>query len=290
MSAQKRKYNITSLQRGLGILQLLGLDGRRLPASEIAKLSGLPVSTVHRFLVNLETGGFLSKDALNNYHLGVACVSLGQAAREQLDIRKVSLTHLEELNHSTRETIHLTVRHKLSAVYIEKLDSPEPLRIHSRIGASVPLYCTAVGKVMLAYLGEEEQGKIINQLELRRFTENTVGSIQELLAQLTRVRKDGFALDLEEHEPHILCIAAPIWDHTGAVNTSLSVTGPAVRMSTPRLRELASLVRAASLKISRELGFSPPANRKSAAVRPAAIRGSKARIVRPVLHARIAAK
>ncbi|MGC1128947.1 MAG: IclR family transcriptional regulator C-terminal domain-containing protein, partial [Candidatus Acidiferrales bacterium] len=114
--------------------------------------------------------------------------------------------------------------------------------------------------------------------------------IQELLAQLTRVRKDGFALDLEEHEPHIRCIAAPIWDHTGAVNTSLSVTGPAVRMSTPRLRELASLVRAASLKISRELGFSPPANRKSAAVRPAAIRGSKARIVRPVLHARIAAK
>ncbi|MFZ0434115.1 MAG: IclR family transcriptional regulator [Candidatus Acidiferrales bacterium] len=290
MSAQKRKYNITSLQRGLGILQLLGLDGRRLPASEIAKLSGLPVSTVHRFLVNLETGGFLSKDALNNYHLGVACVSLGQAAREQLDIRKVSLTHLEELNHSTRETIHLTVRHKLSAVYIEKLDSPEPLRIHSRIGASVPLYCTAVGKVMLAYLGEEEQGKIINQLELRRFTENTVGSIQELLAQLTRVRKDGFALDLEEHEPHIRCIAAPIWDHTGAVNTSLSVTGPAVRMSTPRLRELASLVRAASLKISRELGFSPPANRKSAAVRPAAARGSKARIVHPVLHARIAAK
>ncbi|MFY9751443.1 MAG: IclR family transcriptional regulator [Candidatus Acidiferrales bacterium] len=290
MSAQKRKYNITSLQRGLGILQLLGLDGRRLPASEIAKLSGLPVSTVHRFLVNLETGGFLSKDALNNYHLGVACVSLGQAAREQLDIRKVSLTHLEELNHSTRETIHLTVRHKLSAVYIEKLDSPEPLRIHSRIGASVPLYCTAVGKVMLAYLGEEEQGKIINQLELRRFTENTVGSIQELLAQLTRVRKDGFALDLEEHEPHIRCIAAPIWDHTGAVNTSLSVTGPAVRMSTPRLRELASLVRAASLKISRELGFSPPANRKFAAVRPAAVRGSKARIVHPVLHARIAAK
>jgi DNA-binding IclR family transcriptional regulator len=290
MSAQKRKYNITSLQRGLGILQLLGLDGRRLPASEIAKLSGLPVSTVHRFLVNLETGGFLSKDDLNNYHLGVACVSLGQAAREQLDIRKVSLPHLEELNHSTRETIHLTVRHKLSAVYIEKLDSPEPLRIHSRIGASVPLYCTAVGKVMLAYLGEEEQGKIINQLELRRFTENTVGSIQELLAQLTRVRKDGFALDLEEHEPHIRCIAAPIWDHTGAVNTSLSVTGPAVRMSTPRLRELASLVRAASLKISRELGFSPPANRKFAAVRPAAVRGSKARIVHPVLHARIAAK
>jgi DNA-binding IclR family transcriptional regulator len=290
MSGQKREYNIISLQRGLRMLQLFGQAGRGLPASEIAKQSGLPVSTVHRFLVNLESGGFLTKDDQNNYHLGVACVSLGQAAREQLDIRKVSLTHLEQLNHTTRETVHLTVRHKLSAVYIEKLDSPEPLRIHSRIGASVPLYCTAVGKVMLAYLGDEESKKVVNQLELRRFTANTVGSIQELLAQLSRVRKDGYACDLEEHEPHIRCIAAPIWDHTGAVNASLSVTGPAVRMSSARLREIASLVRDAGLKISRELGFNPAASRPASALRPAASRGSKARAIRPVLRAKIAAK
>jgi IclR family transcriptional regulator, KDG regulon repressor len=290
MSGQKREYNIASLQRGLRMLQLFGQAGRGLPASEIAKQSGLPVSTVHRFLVNLEAGGFLTKDDQNNYHLGVACVSLGQAAREQLDIRKVSLTHLEQLNHTTRETVHLTVRHNLSAVYIEKLDSPEPLRIHSRIGASVPLYCTAVGKVMLAYLDDEQGKKIVNQLELRRFTANTVGSIQELLAQLSRVRKDGYACDLEEHEPHIRCIAAPIWDHAGAVNASLSVTGPAVRMSTARLREIASLVRDAGLKISRELGFNPAASRPVSTLRPAASRGPKARAIRPVLRAKIAAK
>lgn len=290
MSGQKREYNIASLQRGLRMLQLLGQAGRGLPASEIAKQSGLPVSTVHRFLVNLEAGGFLTKDDVNNYHLGVACVSLGQAAREQLDIRKVSLTHLEQLNRTTRETVHLTVRHKLSAVYIEKLDSPEPLRIHSRIGASVPLYCTAVGKVMLAYLDDGEREKVVNQIELRRFTENTVGSIQELQAQLSRVRKDGYACDLEEHEPHIRCIAAPIWDHTGAVNASLSVTGPAVRMSTARLREIASLVREAGLKISRELGFSPTMSRPASILRPAASRGPKARAIRPVSRAKIAAK
>ena len=290
MSSQKREYNIISLQRGLRMLQLFGQAGRGLPAAEIAKQSGLPVSTVHRFLVNLESGGFLTKDDQNNYHLGVACVSLGQAAREQLDIRKVSLTHLEQLNHTTRETVHLTVRHNLSAVYIEKLDSPEPLRIHSRIGASVPLYCTAVGKVMLAYLDDEQSKRVVNQLELRRFTANTVGSIQELLAQLSRVRKDGYACDLEEHEPHIRCIAAPIWDHTGAVNASLSVTGPAVRMSTARLREIASLVRDAGLKISRELGFNPTASRPASTLRPAASPGSKARAIRPVLRAKIAAK
>jgi IclR family KDG regulon transcriptional repressor len=290
MSVQKREYNIASLQRGLRMLQLMGQAGRGLPASEIAKLCGLPVSTVHRFLVNLEAGGFLNKDDLNSYHLGVACVSLGQAAREQLDVRRVSFAHLEQLNHSTRETVHLTVRHKLTAVYIEKLDSPEPLRIHSRIGASVPLYCTAVGKVMLAYLPDEERQKVVDELDLRRFTENTVGSIQELQTQLARVRKDGFACDLEEHEPHIRCIAAPIWDHTGAVNASLSVTGPVVRMSTTRLREIAPLVREAGLKISRDLGFIGAGTRPVVAARHSAQRGAKSRTVRPVMRAKVAAK
>src|SRR4030088_1568890 len=228
----KRSYNITALQRGLRLLQLFSQSPRGLTAKQVADLSRLPVSTVHRFLANLETAGFLICNGDNVYHLGIACFAIGQSALGQLDIRRVSLPYLRELNQQTRETIHLTVRHGLSAVYVEKLDSPEPLRIHSRIGASVPLYCTAVGKVMLAYLDDEQSKKVVNQLELRRFTANTVGSIQELLAQLSRVRKDGYACDLEEHEPHIRCIAAPIWDHTGAVNASLSVTGPAVRMST----------------------------------------------------------
>jgi IclR family acetate operon transcriptional repressor len=261
MATAIREYNITSLQRGLRMLQLLGQTDRGLPASEIAKLSGLPVSTVHRFLVNLESGSFLMRDNVGNYHLGVACVFLGQAAREQLDIRTVSLPHLQLLNHRTRETVHLTVRHGLSAVYIEKLDSPQPLRIHSRIGASVPLHCSAVGKVLLAYLNEEERERLLSELELRRFTENTVGSIQELQTQLARVRKAGYACDLEEHEPHVRCIAAPVWDHSGAVNASLSVTGPTVRMSSARLREIAPLVRRAGIEISRELGYNAELSR-----------------------------
>lgn len=251
----KRTYNITALQRGLRMLHLFAKEGRGLAAGEVAKASGLPVSTVHRFLVNLETTGFLNCDDAGDYHLGVACVSLGQAAREQLDIRRLSLPHLKELNHQTRETVHLTVRHRLSAVYVEKLDSPEQLRIHSRIGASVPLYCTAVGKVLLAYMEEDEREKLLNQMELRRLTENTVGSIQELRTQLQKVRREGYACDLEENEPHIRCIAAPIWDHAGAVNASLSVTGPAVRMATSRIREIAPLIKEAGLRISHELGY-----------------------------------
>jgi len=253
--APKRSYNITALQRGLRLLQLFSESARGLTAKQVAVSSRLPVSTVHRFLANLVSTGFLNCSGDGVYHLGIACFSIGQAALGQLDIRRLSLPYLQELNQQTRETIHLTVRHGLSAVYVEKLDSPEPLRIHSRIGAAVPLYCTAVGKVMLAYMPDEEREKILPQLGLKRLTPNTVRDRQELEGELYRVRKNGYACDLEEHELHIRCIAAPIWDHAGGVHASLSITAPMVRMSVTRLRQLAPRIQAAGLQISRELGY-----------------------------------
>lgn len=278
----KRSYNITALQRGLYLLQLFSQSERGLSAKRVGQLSGLPVSTVHRFLVNLERAGFLNCSGEGVYYLGVACFAIGQAALGQLDIRRLSLPYLQELNRQTRETIHLTVRHGLSAVYVEKLDSPEQLRIHSRIGAAVPLYCTAVGKVMLAYLAEEEREKLLPQLEIRRFTPNTVGSLQQLQTELYRVRKNGYACDLEEHELHIRCIAAPIWDHTSCVHASLSITAPMVRMPVSRLRQLAPLVQQAGLRISRELGYQAP-GRTLAASMPKAAAGEAASIVKAAL-------
>ena len=260
MPGPKRTYHITALQRGLRILHLFTESPPGLTAKQVAQLSRLPVSTVHRFLANLVTAGFLSCDADGTYHLGIACFAMGQAAAGQLDIRRLSLPYLRELNRQTRETIHLTVRHGSSAVYVEKLDSSEPLRIYSRIGAAVPLYCTAVGKVMLAYMPLEEQERILPELHIKRLTPNTVGNLQELTTELYRVRKNGYACDMEEHELHIRCVAAPIWDHTGAVQSSLSITAPVVRMPVTRLRQLAPLMQAAGLQISRELGYQPSTN------------------------------
>lgn len=251
----KRSYNITSVQRCLRLLSLFSEAAGGLSAAEVVKRSSLPVSTVHRFLANLETAGFLECNGNGKYHLGISCFSMGHAALSQLDIRRLSLPYLQALNQHTRETIHLTVRQQLTAVYVEKLDSPEHLRIFSRIGASVPLYCTAVGKVLLAYMPQAELNHVLPQLEMRRLTPNTITNVQELEQHLYRVRKAGHAFDLEEHEPHIRCVAAPIWDHTGAVNASLSLTAPAVRMAVPRLRQLAPLIQEAGLRISRELGY-----------------------------------
>jgi len=256
----KRNYDITALQRGLQLLHLFSESPRGLTAKQVAALSRLPVSTVHRFLANLITAGFLNRDGEGNHRLGIACFSIGQAAVGQLDIRRLSLPYLQELNQQTRETIHLTVRHGLSAVDVEKLDSPEQLRIHSRIGASVPLHCTAVGKVMLAYRPEDEQERVLPELDVKRLTPNSVGNLQELKAELFRVRRNGYACDLEEHELHIRCVAAPIYDHTGSVQSSLSITAPTLRMPVTRLRRLAPLIQEAGLKISAELGYQPTAS------------------------------
>jgi len=263
----KRNYDITALQRGLRLLHLFSESPRGLTAKQVAALSRLPVSTVHRFLANLVTAGFLNRDGEGTHHLGIACFSIGQAAVGQLDIRRLSLPYLRELNQQTRETIHLTVRHGLSAVYVEKLDSPEPVRIHSRIGAAVPLHCTAVGKVMLAYMSPEEQDRTISQIDLKRQTPNSVGNVQELKTELYRVRKNGYACDLEEHELHIRCVAAPIWDHTGSVQSSVSITAPTLRMPVTRLRQLAPLIQAAGLNISTELGYQSAVSATALAVR-----------------------
>jgi DNA-binding IclR family transcriptional regulator len=255
----KRSYNIAALQRGLHLLQLVSESPHGLTAKPVGSRSRLPLSTVHRFLANLEAAGFLNRGGDSVYHLGFACFALGQAAIGQLDIRRVSL-YLQELNRQTCETIHLTVRHGRSAVYVEKLDSCEQLRIHSRIGAAVPLYSTAVGKVLLAGMPDDERERVPPQLALKRLTPNTVGNLQAE-AELLRVPKNGYACDLEEHELHIRCVAAPIWDHAGSVNASLSITAPMVGMTVTRLRQLAPLIRTAALQISRELGYQANANR-----------------------------
>lgn len=251
----KRTYNITAVQRCLRLLRLFAQATDGLSASDVARQSALPVSTVHRFLVNLENAGFLAYSNTGKYHLGIASFSIGHAALAQLDIRRLSYPYLQALNQSTRETIHLIVRHGLSAVYVEKLDSPEKLRIFSHIGASVPLYCTAVGKVMLAYLPQKELEETLRQIELRRMTPNTINDLAELERHLQRVRRNGYAFDLEEHEPHIRCVAAPIWDPNGSVNASLSLTAPAVRMPLARLRKLVPIIQEAGHRISRDLGY-----------------------------------
>jgi DNA-binding IclR family transcriptional regulator len=254
----RRSYSIGPVQRCLQVLRLFGQALSGLMPAEVAKLSGLPTSTVYRFLANLETAGFLTCSDSGKYFLDSACFSTGHAAQSHLDIRRVSLPYLKALNEHTRETIHLLVRQGLSAVYVEKLESPQLPNTVSRIGISVALHCTAVGKVLLAYLSPEDLARVLHQIEPRSRTAHTISNTEELERHLKHVRRCGYSLDLEENEPHIRCVAAPIWDAFGNVNASLSVSGPVKRMSMTRMRELAPVIQEAGVRISRELGYEGP--------------------------------
>ncbi len=249
------RYGIIALRRGLNILSLLAGADASLSATQIARATKLHGSTVHRFLVNLEESGYIARDERGNYHLGMGCVSLGRAAMNRLDVRRASQRTLEELNRATRETVHLTIRNGLTAVYVDKFESPEPLRIFSRVGANVPLHCTAMGKIFLAYMGAAEQAETLSKLEYTRYTSSTIGAAAALEGELKLVRKQGYAIDNEEHEAHIKCIAGPVLDESGRAVAAFSVTGPAARMDRQRLREFAALVREASQTISRSLGY-----------------------------------
>lgn len=252
-----RAYSIDAVQRCLQLLRLFGQSPGGLSASEVIKASGLPTSTTYRFLANLETAGFVVFRA-GRYHLDVGCFSMEQSVLSHLDIRRLSQPYLKALNEHTKETVHLLVRQGQSAVYIEKLESLQLPVTVSRIGISVPLYCTAAGKVLLAYLRTEDLVRALRQMEPRCRTTHTITSIPDLQKHLERIRKCGYSFDLEENELHIRCVAAPIWDHAGAVNASLSVSGPSKRMPVSRLREIASVVQEAGIRISRELGYQGP--------------------------------
>ena len=254
----RRSYSISSVQRCLQLLRLFGQTATGLMPAEVAKLSGLPTSTVYRFLANLETAGFLTCGDSGRYSLDVAYFSVGQFALLHLDSRRLSLPYLKALNEHTRETVHLLVRQGMRAVYVEKLDSPQLPATVSRVGVSVPMYCTAVGKVLLAYLPPDEFARLLRQIEPRSRTAHTISSIEELRKQVERVRRCGYSFDLQENEPQIRCVAAPIWDHAGNVNASLSVSGPAKRMPMARMRDLAPVVQEAGIRISRELGYQGP--------------------------------
>jgi IclR family transcriptional regulator, KDG regulon repressor len=254
-SAVRRSYDIQSLQRGLQVLTIVAEAENEMTASEIATATGLHTSTIHRFLVNLESAGYLHRDKDATYRLGARCISLGQSALKQLDVRRASYSILEQLNRATREAVHLVIRDQAAAVYIEKFDSLEPLRIFSRIGARVPLHCTAAGKILLAFMEAAGQGELLEHLEFTRFTPNTVCSLRALKMELTNVKKLGYAQDNEEHEPNIRCLAAPIWDSHRNITAAFSVTAPSMRMSRTRIRELIPIMRSVSLKISGRLGY-----------------------------------
>ncbi|MBX6394364.1 MAG: IclR family transcriptional regulator [Alicyclobacillaceae bacterium] len=256
MLASSGDDTVKSVDRALRILEQVSRYKEGVGITELAADVDMYKSTVHRLLTTLLNRGYVEQDVkTGRYKLGYKILEMASRLLGNLDIRKEARPYLEDLANYTNEVVHLVVLDHGEAVYIEKVEGSETIRMHSRVGARAPVHCTGVGKAILAFLPEEEVLEIIDKHGLEPHTPYTITEWPRLRDELQRVRESGFAVDWEENELGIVCVAAPIWDHTGRVCAAVSVSAPKMRMSEERMRDLAVRVKQAGLAVSSRLGY-----------------------------------
>ena len=245
-----------SLERGLRVIEAAAAVGGPATLSEIAHKTALPKSTAHHLLRALTQFGYLVQDAdARHYRLGPRLFRLVGHAWTMDELAEISRPFLEDLSRRTGEGTSLAVLRDGVVTIIAKRDHDGPVRVVQEVGASRPIYCTAVGKALAAFLAPAELTPIVARLRFEPMTAKTIRTAAAFRQELARIRATGFALDNEEHIEGIRCIAAPVRDHSGEVRASLCVLGPKSRLPQRRLAELRKTLAAVASTLSRRLGY-----------------------------------
>lgn len=242
-----------SLERGLVVLTELAANP--LTLEEIAEKLGVHKSTAMRLLRTLESHRFVRRVDQHRYRLGSTLFGLANQALEDLDVRGVARAGLEALGARTGHTIHLAICEAEEVVYIDKVDSNQPVRMYSRVGRRAPLHCTAMGKVLVSGRGGTARSRLAHGLEYPALTANTITGPDRFLAELDRVEQRGYAVDDAEHEDFIHCIAAPLRNDHGEVIAAVSISAPKVLLDRAGLLALVDDLLATARRISAELGW-----------------------------------
>jgi DNA-binding IclR family transcriptional regulator len=245
------------LTKVLAIFDLLDRSRDGLQLRAIAEQTKLNKSTAYRFLAHLEKAGYLVRDSSGAYLLGPRLVHLGSGSTYQSTIRKVSRPILETLWRQTGETVNLAVLDGREVLYLDVLESPHNFRLVSQVGMRRPLHCTALGKAVLASQSTSFRDELLATTKLEKLTPHSITRASELIDELGKIQRRGYALDDEEVELGARCVAAPILDSSGQVAAGVSVSGPIIRMSRTRTAQIAEAVKNAALEISLNLGYNP---------------------------------
>ena len=256
MKKAKPNYPIKVLDKTFSILEILLQHGTAMNLTEISEELGLYPSTIHRILDTLKYWGYVEQDPrTQKYKLGLKLLELGMLKLRQMDLVKEAAPYLKELTKQCNETVHLGVLEGGEVLYLAKEESSQTIRMISYVGKRAPLHCTSLGKVLLAYLSAEERKKILGEKVLPRLTENTITDKRELEKELDKVKEQGFALDREENEKDVRCVAAPIRNYQGEVIAALSISSPIFRLDKNRQNDLKKALIETSKKISKRLGY-----------------------------------
>lgn len=251
---QDRETRVLTLEKGLRILSAVAEHRAGVTLTELAKALDVNKSTAHRFLTTFVELGYLERaDGEERYRIGVKVLKLAGALLDGQGIREVASPYLHDLMRGTGETSHLCVVDDNEVVYIDKVDSPHPLRMYSHVGLRLPLHSTAAGKAMLARWPERRLEGVLDG-ELQQRTARTITSPLAFREHLAEIRTRGYAIDDEEEVEGVRCVASAIVDYSGSVAGAVSLSAPAGRLSLVQAHEVAPLVRDVADQISGRLG------------------------------------
>jgi IclR family KDG regulon transcriptional repressor len=230
---------------------------KELGVTELGAHAGMHKSTAYRILNSLKELGYVRQEAENEkYSLTLKLFEVGATVLGRMEFWEQAHPIMEQLAEQTHETIHLAVLDENRLVYLGKIESTQSLRVSmmSRIGQSAPTYCTGVGKLLLAHLPPEEAESILEREDMRGFTNNTITDRAQLARELESIRQNGYALDNEEHEIGVRCVAAPVTNNEGVVIAALSISMPSVRLPNSEIPRYRAFVTKAAADISKRLG------------------------------------
>lgn len=244
--------SVRTIEKGLNILELISKKGEGAGITEIAKALGLYKSVVHRIVTTLLNRGYLTK--LNDkYKLGNKILEIAGSLINKTDISTVAGQFIKDLVDKAKETVQIAVLDGNSVLYIAKEECDRSIRLVSKIGSRLLPYCTGLGKVLLAYLNEEKLNNLLNNIKLKKFTENTITNKTKLKKELTLIKKRGYAIDNGEFDINVRCVACPIFNYNGEVIAAISIAGPYYRMNMKKRKEFIPIVKDSAMKISKSL-------------------------------------
>jgi DNA-binding IclR family transcriptional regulator len=256
-----RRESVQSLERAFDLLEALA-PGVELGVTELANRTGLVPSTAHRLLHTLAKRGYVSQSSESGrYLLGYKVVEVASGLEHRLErLRVVARPHLEAIQRETGETVNLVVLDADRVVYVDQVEGSRQVRMFTTVGTSVPAHTTGSGKAMMAASPPETVHALYGDQEpLKRLTDRTLTTLDALEQDLARIRRRGYAIDNEEHEEGVGCVAVAVLDHSARPSAAMSVSGPSARILGANTARLGALLVEHGAKVSEALGFAAAA-------------------------------
>ncbi|CAM3211822.1 IclR family transcriptional regulator [Filibacter tadaridae] len=240
--------------RSMDVLNLF-IDHAELTFQEVIEHSGIPKTSVYRMLMSFEEMGFLVKGEDSKYRLGLLFLKFGHLVSSRINIRNIAYPIMQDLHHDVNEAVNLIIKQNDEAIYIEKIDTLQKVRLYTAIGRRSPLYAGACSRVILSFLPDTEIDAYIDSIELKPFGMGSITDKSHLYETIRQARIDGYTVSHSELENHTSAIAAPIFDHKGEVIAGISVAGIEANYQNEKIPMYAEKALEAAKKISNQLGY-----------------------------------